>query len=67
MLAVELAKLTSDQRDALELRVVQELPYHEVARRLGTTEATARARVSRGLRALGAALEPEIVQEAATI
>ncbi len=67
MLAVELAKLTSDQRDALELRVVQELPYHEVARRLGTTEATARARVSRGLRALGAALEPEIFQEAATI
>ncbi|MGH2891671.1 MAG: RNA polymerase sigma factor [Solirubrobacteraceae bacterium] len=47
-LAVELAKLTADQRDALALRVVQELPYDEVARRLGTSEATARARVPRG-------------------
>jgi RNA polymerase sigma factor (sigma-70 family) len=62
-LAVELSKLSGDQRDALRLRIVQELPYEEVARRLGTSEPTARARVSRGLRALAAALEPIGEQE----
>jgi RNA polymerase sigma-70 factor (ECF subfamily) len=54
----ELARLSDDQREALRLRVVEERPYPEVARSLGVTEATARARVSRGLRALAAALEP---------
>ena len=63
MLAVELSKLSGDQREALRLRVVQELPYEEVARRLGTSESTARARVSRGLRALAVALEPIVEQE----
>lgn len=62
-LAAELAKLSGDQRDALRLRIVQELPYEEVARRLGTSEPTARARVSRGLRALAVALEPIVEQE----
>ena len=57
-LAVELAALNRGQRQALDLRVVQEMPYREVARRLGISETTARARVSRGLRALAAALEP---------
>ncbi|WP_053226861.1 RNA polymerase sigma factor [Solirubrobacter soli] len=56
-LGEELARLSDDQREALRLRVVEELPYPEVARSLGVTEATARARVSRGLRALAAALE----------
>ena len=55
---VELASLTSDQRSALQLRVVDELPYPVVAQRLGVSEATARARVSRGLRALAKALDP---------
>ncbi len=59
-LGAELAKLSSEQRDALQLRVVDELPYEEVARRLGISEPTARARVSRGLRALAAALEPVV-------
>ena len=63
MLAVELSRLSSNQRDALRLRIVQELPYEEVARRLGTSESTARARVSRGLRALAVALEPIVEQE----
>lgn len=54
----ELAKLNADQREALRLRVVEELSYAQVARSLGITEATARARVSRGLRVLGRALEP---------
>jgi RNA polymerase sigma-70 factor (ECF subfamily) len=56
-LGEELARLSDDQREALRLRVVEERPYPEVARSLGVTEATARARVSRGLRALAAALE----------
>lgn len=53
----QLAALSPEQRDALRLRVVQELPYSEVAARLGIEEATARARVSRGLRALQRGLE----------
>lgn len=57
-LGAELAKLTAEQREALRLRVVEERSYEEVARSLGVTEATARARVSRGLRAMSAALEP---------
>jgi len=57
-LGAELAKLTGEQREALRLRVVEERSYEEVARSLGVTEAAARARVSRGLRAIGAALEP---------
>ena len=52
-----LAQLSTNHRAALELRIVRELPYPEVARRLGVSEQTARARVSRGLRALAGALE----------
>jgi RNA polymerase sigma factor (sigma-70 family) len=54
---IALADLSAEHREALRLRVVEERPYPEVARRLGTSEQTARARVSRGLRALGEALE----------
>lgn len=54
-----LEDLSGDHREALRLRVVEELPYDEVARRLGVSEPTARARVSRGLRALGRALSHE--------
>jgi RNA polymerase sigma-70 factor (ECF subfamily) len=57
LLGTELARLTADQREALRLRVVEERSYEEVAASLGVSEATARARVSRGLRAMGAALE----------
>jgi RNA polymerase sigma-70 factor (ECF subfamily) len=56
----ELARLSADQRAALQLRVVEERPYDEVASALGVSEQTARARVSRGLRALAAALEPQL-------
>ncbi len=48
----ELDDLAAEQREALLLRVVQERPYDDVARELGVSEQTARARVSRGLRAL---------------
>jgi RNA polymerase sigma factor (sigma-70 family) len=56
-LAEHLRRLAPTQRSALELRVVRELPYPDVADRLGISEHAARARVSRGLRALGSALE----------
>ena len=49
----QLARLSADQRRALELRIVHERSYAEVARDLGISEVAARARVSRGLRALG--------------
>jgi RNA polymerase sigma factor (sigma-70 family) len=50
-------RLAPAQRTALELRVVRELPYPDVAHRLGISEQAARARVSRALRALGSALD----------
>jgi RNA polymerase sigma factor (sigma-70 family) len=49
--------LGEDQRDALRLRVIDGLPYADVAERLGCDPAAARQRVSRGLRALGLALQ----------
>jgi RNA polymerase sigma-70 factor (ECF subfamily) len=59
----ELERLGGDQREALRLRVVEERPYPEVASSLGVSEATARARVSRGLRALASALEVRALTE----
>lgn len=47
-----LDRLSVEQRDALQLRVVDELPYPQVAERLGISEVSARARVSRALRSL---------------
>jgi RNA polymerase sigma-70 factor (ECF subfamily) len=52
-----LAELASDQRDALQLRIVDGLPYPEVARRMGVKEPAARARVSRGLRVLAQSID----------
>jgi RNA polymerase sigma-70 factor (ECF subfamily) len=51
-LAQELSALPHDQREALRLRIIEEQPYDDVARSLGISEPTARARVSRALRAL---------------
>jgi RNA polymerase sigma-70 factor (ECF subfamily) len=59
----ELERLSRDQREALRLRVVEERPYPEVADALGVSEQTARARVSRGLRALARAREPRLAVE----
>ena len=56
-LAEHLGRLAPTQRSAVELRVVRELPYPDVADRLGISEQAARARVSRALRALGSALD----------
>jgi RNA polymerase sigma factor (sigma-70 family) len=52
-----LEALIDEQREALRLRVVEELDYAVVAQRLGVTEPTARARVSRGLRKLADSLD----------
>ena len=53
-LAEALETLPEHEREALELRVVSELPYSEVAARLGVRPAAARLRVSRALRRLSA-------------
>jgi RNA polymerase sigma factor (sigma-70 family) len=53
-LARGLETLPEHEREALELRVVEELPYEQVANRLGVRPAAARLRVSRALRRLSA-------------
>ncbi len=57
VVGAELARLNAEQQEALRLRVVEERSYAEIAALLGVGEATVRARVSRGLRALGRALD----------
>jgi len=52
-----LATLKEDQREAMRLRVIDGLPYAEVAGRLACTEESARQRVSRGLRTLALMLQ----------
>jgi RNA polymerase sigma-70 factor (ECF subfamily) len=47
-----LDELPESQREAIRLRVVDDLTYDAVAERLGTTPAAARVRVHRGLSAL---------------
>jgi RNA polymerase sigma factor (sigma-70 family) len=63
--ARELRHLSSEHRLVLELRVVQERPYPEVARAVGVSEQTVRARVSRALRALEARLDADPAAEVA--
>lgn len=64
--AAALAKLGAGQRIAVRLRVIDELPYPVVAERLGVSEQTARARVSRALRSLAVVLDghPDIQEVA---
>jgi RNA polymerase sigma factor (sigma-70 family) len=52
-----LAALPNGQQRAVQLRVVDDLPYDEVARRLGCSEGAARVRVSRALTRLAETLE----------
>lgn len=63
-LAEGLAVLSDGQREALRLRVIEERPYPDVAATLGVSEQTARARVSRGLRALRATTARPDAEEA---
>ena len=50
--AQHLARQPEEQRKAVRMRVLEDLPYNEIAARMNTSADTARARVSRGLRAL---------------
>lgn len=50
-------ELTSEQREAIHFRVVEEMSYAEVARELSCSTVTARTRVFRGLAALRAAVD----------
>ncbi|HYG71843.1 MAG TPA: sigma-70 family RNA polymerase sigma factor [Actinomycetota bacterium] len=52
-----LAEIPEDQRDAVRLRVLDGRTYADVAEALGVNEATARQRVSRGLKRLATALD----------
>jgi RNA polymerase sigma-70 factor (ECF subfamily) len=52
-----LASLSAAERKAVELRVVEELDYGEIAARLDISAAAARTRVHRGLARLGQLME----------
>ncbi|HUK93985.1 MAG TPA: RNA polymerase sigma factor [Gaiellaceae bacterium] len=54
-----LGSLPAREREALELRVVDELPYAQVAKRLRIRPAAARLRVSRALRRLALSVPKE--------
>ena len=55
-LRAALEELSDGVRAAVELRIGYDLPYAEVAERLGCTEGSARTRVARGLRQLALAM-----------
>jgi RNA polymerase sigma factor (sigma-70 family) len=55
-----IASLRPADRDALELRVVEDRSYPEVASRLGCTQQAARLRVSRALRRLHVNLKEDL-------
>lgn len=57
--AQQLAELPQEQQQAVRMRVLEDLPYEEIARATATSAETVRARVSRGLRALNIALMDE--------
>jgi RNA polymerase sigma-70 factor (ECF subfamily) len=63
-LSSALAALSDPVREAVRLRIVDELPYADVARSLRISEPAARARVSRGLAALADHLDPIALREA---
>jgi RNA polymerase sigma factor (sigma-70 family) len=56
-LAAALEQISEGERQAVELRVVEEMGYAEIASRLECTEAAARVRVHRGLARLNQMME----------
>jgi RNA polymerase sigma factor (sigma-70 family) len=56
-LSAALDRISRAERDAVELRVVRELNYEQIARELGCSEGAARLRVHRGLARLNELLE----------
>lgn len=63
LVAESLAELDERQREALRLRVVDDVAYSDIAARLGISEQTARARVSRALRALADAVDQRRIRD----
>jgi RNA polymerase sigma-70 factor, ECF subfamily len=61
--ARNLELLPAEQREALRLRVVEGLPYAEIARRLGLTASGTRTRVTRAIRDLRRMLDRELADE----
>jgi RNA polymerase sigma-70 factor (ECF subfamily) len=59
-LAAALDQITGGEREAVELRVVSELGYAEIAERLDCTEGAARRRVHRGLGRLNNLMQMEV-------
>jgi RNA polymerase sigma-70 factor (ECF subfamily) len=57
VLAAALEQMTEVERQAVELRVVNELDYSEIASCLGCSEGSARTRVHRGLARLASLME----------
>lgn len=60
--AQELSRLPDDQRQAVQAHVVEERPYSELSDEWGVSEQAIRARVSRGLRRLGATLDEPVTE-----
>jgi RNA polymerase sigma factor (sigma-70 family) len=56
-LRLAMRALPAEQRRALQLRVIDQLDYDEVAGRLGCSQNAARLRVSRGLRTLTVSMQ----------
>jgi RNA polymerase sigma-70 factor (ECF subfamily) len=56
-LTAALAQLTAAERQAVQLRVIDELQYAQIAARLGCSEGAARVRVHRGLGRLANLME----------
>jgi len=63
-IAAGVAMLPEDAREAIKLRVVDELSYPDLAARLAITEQAARKRVSRGMRTLSRVLDSKTLTEA---
>jgi RNA polymerase sigma factor (sigma-70 family) len=63
-IAAGVAMLPEDAREAIKLRIVEELSYPDLAARLAITEQAARQRVSRGMRTLSRVLDTQTMTEA---
>jgi RNA polymerase sigma factor (sigma-70 family) len=62
-IAAGIALLSDDAREAIQLRVVDELSYSDLAGRLAISEQAARLRVSRGMRVLARVLDTQTLEE----
>jgi RNA polymerase sigma factor (sigma-70 family) len=56
-IAAALDELPAEQRQAIELRVLSDMPYRRIAERLGCSPVAVRIRVSRGLATLRSRME----------